>query len=290
MDAIKPVLQFIRKNILSLLCAVIAIASLVVLYWPVSDWFTQLQTTADARKSVFSSLNGLITKQRTLPLLNPLDTAPAPLTQFPTEKLISRGQVVTKELAEESAAILDAAKNAVSHKPLVPGALPSGGTMEATIFREQYQKIMPNSTMDADQLKLTLPATMLNGGLPPTPNAITDAQNAEKAQIIAEKTQYDATGAAVNSDAVNALVADAELSKPDEMRAAAATENKMYVAADAIHINPGITGITPPSTIFMFNAQMSLWLIQDVFTALAACNETPLSAAATTMPTTAPGS
>ena len=172
MAALQPILLFIRKNFLSLLCAVVAIASLVVLYWPVSNWFADLQTTANARVAAYNSLNSLNTKQRTLPVVDPFNPTPLPLSQFPTQKAydiaLNAGTLVTNE----SQSMLNAAKSAVTHTPLLPGALPNGGTMEATEFRDAYQKIMSFPNPDPDKEKFTLPMTILHATLPPSPTEI----------------------------------------------------------------------------------------------------------------------
>ena len=272
MAAIQPVLQFIKKNFWSLFCGVIAIAAVVFLFWPVANWYEDLRTTSNARTSVYSTLNGLLTKQRTLPVLDPFSTQSGTLNQFPTEPAIIRAQGAAKQMSDESAAILTVAMNAVKHQPLVLGALPNGGTLQGAQFRDLYQRLMSYPNLDPDLRKLTLPVTMLHAAAPPSGAEITAAQEALKIQLVAERTHYDSTGQVSNQEDVNQLVIDAQTALPDEMRGQVAANSRMYIAPNAIHINQALTGVTVPNTLLMFNAQTTLWLLQDVFTALDAAN------------------
>jgi hypothetical protein len=268
----RPVLAFIKKNILTIICGVVALAAIIAVFWPISGYFASLQTDADARKSAFATATTLLHKSRTLPVLDPLSTDAEPLKVFPTDAVIARGNLAKDAIASESKEMLDAAKTLVTHKALVDNALPNGGTMEATFFLRQYQAIMTFPNPDPAQLAATLPVTILHAGMPPSDLQIKARQDQLKDEITSEKTEKDSTGTPINAAQVETMVEQAVDAVPDQMRSSAATQNQMYIAPDAFHIYPGLTGVNPPSTVAMFNGQMGLWLLQDVFSAIASAN------------------
>jgi HSP20 family molecular chaperone IbpA len=268
----RPVLAVLKKNILSVICGVVALAAIIALFWPLSGYFDDLQKQVDARKTVFAQDTTLLHKQRTLPVLDPLSTDPEPLKGFPTPAVIARGTLAQTAIHTESAEMLDAATKLVTHQPLVPNALPNGSTMDATFFLRQYQQIMIYPTVDPTQMQDTLPVTILHAGMPPSDIDIKARQDQLKDQITQEKTQRDSTGAPINAPQVEQEVEDAVAAVPQFMREAVAKSSQMYIAPDAYHINPALTGVNPPNTVAMFNGQMGLWLLQDVFSALASAN------------------
>jgi hypothetical protein len=270
--ALTIALAIIKKNILSIICGVVALMAMIAIFWPLDGYFAQLQQDVDARKAVFAEDTTLLHKPRTLPVLDPLSTDPEPLKGFPTDAVIARGKLATAAIGDEAKQMLAAATTLITHQPLVPNALPSGGTMEATFFLRNYQKIMTYPPTDPDQLQYTLPITMLHAGTPPADLDIKARQDQIAAQITTEETQRDSNGNAINALDVQAKVDAAVQSTPDEMRSAVALGNQMYISPDAFHINPSLTGVNPPSTVAMFNGQVGLWLLQDVFSALASSN------------------
>jgi hypothetical protein len=266
------VLAFIKKNILSLICGVVAIAAIVAIFWPINGYFASLQTDVDARKGAFATAKTLLGKQRTLPVLDPQSTDPQALNVFPTDTVIARGTSATEAIGEESKAMLQSAMTLVTHKPLVANALPDGGTMDATFFLRQYQDVMTFPSIDPQQQADSLPVTILHAGMPPSETEMTTRQQQVSTDITNRFTEKDATGNPINGPEVAAKVDEAVALVPVQMRTDAATKNQMYIAPDAFHINPSLTGVNPPSTVAMFNGQIGLWLLQDVFSALASAN------------------
>ena len=267
-----PILAVIKKNILSIICGLLALAAIIAIFWPIDGYFGQLQTQVDTRKAANSTATLLLRKQRTLPVLDPLSTDPQPLKGFPTVTVIARGKTATEAINDESVAMLKAAMSLVGHQPLVPDALPNGNTMDASDFRVKYQQIMTFPSTDPNQVQFTLPFTILHAGMPATDIAIKARQDELRDQITAQETQKDAQGNPINQAEVEQKVEEAVTAVPDQMRSAAATNNQMYIAPDAFHINPRLAGVSPPSTVDMFNGQIGLWLLQDVFSALASAN------------------
>jgi hypothetical protein len=266
------IMAFIKKNILSLICAIVAIAAIVAVFWPISGYFASLQIDADARKTAFTTATGLLRKERTLPVLDPQSTTPEPLGVFPTDAVYERGKTATAAIKDEATKMLQLATGLIIHQPLVQGALPAGGTMTATQFLREYQQLMTFPAADPTVVPPPLPISILHAAVPPLDADILARQNQIKTDLTNRLTEKDNQGNPINGADVEAKVDDAMTAVPAQMRTAVATANQMYIAPDAFHINPALTGINPPSTVSMFNGQIGLWLLQDVFTALASAN------------------
>jgi hypothetical protein len=250
----------------------VAIAAIVAVFWPISGYFTDLQTQADARKAAFSTARSLLLKPRTLPVLDPQSTDPQPLPVFPTDAVFHRGSIATDALKKESQDMLTLATGMIVHQPLVPGALPAGGTVVATQFQNQYKQLMTYPAADPTATPPPLPISILHAGVPPLDADIKAKQDQIKTDLTNRLTERGPDGNPINGPDVEAKVEDAVMALPAQERTKVATENQMYIAPDAYRINPALTGINPPSTVSMFNGQIGLWLLQDVFTALASAN------------------
>jgi hypothetical protein len=268
----RPALAIIKKNLLSIICAVVAVLAIVSVFWPISGYYSNLQTLVDARKSVYSAATGLIHKPRTLPVLDPLSTDPTPLTVFPTQAVYEAGDKARIAIRNESKNMLDTASKLVAHQALVPNALPNGSPIDATTFLHQYQLVMTYPPADPQQLQMTLPASILHAAVPPADADIKAQQDLVKAQVIQAETKTDSGGNVINAADVAAKVEVAIDAVPNSMRSDVALQNQMYIAPNAFHLNPSLTGVNPPSLVEMFNGQMGLWLLNDVFSALASAN------------------
>jgi hypothetical protein len=268
----RPALAIMKKNLLSIICAVVAVLAIVAIFWPISGYYADLQTQVEARKSAYSAAKALLEKPRTLPILDPLSTDPIPLKGFPTQVVIDAGDKARVAIANESKNMLDTATKLVAHQPLVPNALPNGSSIDATTFLHQYQMLMTYPATDPQQTQFSLPVSILQAAVPPTDLEIKAKQDDVKTEVTQEETKTDSTGAVINAADVAAKVEQEMDEVPNSMRNEVALGNKMYIAPNAYHLNPALTGVNPPSLVEMFNGQMGLWLLKDVFSALAAAN------------------
>ncbi|HMB94653.1 MAG TPA: hypothetical protein VKK61_01305, partial [Tepidisphaeraceae bacterium] len=195
-------MDIVKKNLVSIICGVIIVVAVVAIFWPINGYYTQLKTTATARKNVYSSLKGLLDKHRQLPVVG-LDSAEAkPLEQFPTEGVIAKGTAVTQQVKSESDAILAQAIKMNQHDPLVPGALPQGPTSLAIKFRDDYKKYVDYLNSDSFMIRI------MTAGFPPTDQEI-QTKRAEKEAEIKGTTAFNGTGQAMNQQAIDAELADA---------------------------------------------------------------------------------
>jgi hypothetical protein len=276
-------MQFVKKNLLSLLCGLVAILAIVATYWPVGKMFSDLQDASDKRGAVYSELQGILTKSRQLPLTDPNKTQQDDLKIFPNAKMIALGTKVTDDVHNQSmdmlARIVDL--NKAPHAPLVPYVLPDPPTDQLrSRFGDLYKLVLsmdPAKTQDTDQnLKaaglLNLRNDVLHGGIPPTEVEITAAKDALKTNVY-DPQVYMVNGQAVNQEDVTRKYTEAAAQLPDQMRYDVAKKNKIYVASDVFTENPLVTGQQLPNPVDIWYAQMTLWIQQDVAQALAEANK-----------------
>src|ERR1700722_2647627 len=100
-------LEVVKKNLLSILSGVVALAAVAAAYWPVGGMFENLQSASDRRGAVYTELEGLLTKSRQLPLTDPTKTQQDELKLFPNQKTIDLGNSVTKHVSDQSTAMVN---------------------------------------------------------------------------------------------------------------------------------------------------------------------------------------
>src|SRR5687768_14540792 len=95
-------MDLVKKNMLSIVCGVIAIVAIVAWFWPIGPMFTSLQADLDARAAEYKKVEDLRTAPRSLPSLV-LEGGEKPvLNRFPNEKVVAVGREKTKALTEQS--------------------------------------------------------------------------------------------------------------------------------------------------------------------------------------------
>jgi hypothetical protein len=279
-------MEVIKKNLLSILCGVVAIAAVVATYWPVGNMFGTLQAATEQRRQVYTELEGMLTKSRQLPLTDPAKTQQDEWKTFPNKKAIELGTTVTDAVHNQSVEMVKLIEglNQKSHAPLVAYVLPD--SQQASLlynFAKLYQAVLSTASPDdadkygqfAAALKqaglANLRNDVLQGGIPPTDAEITDRKDVMKKTVF-DPQVYTYNGAPANLDEVTAKYNAAALKLPDQMRYEVATKHKMYVANDAFAINPAMISTGEPNTTDIWYSQMTLWIQQDVANALKEAN------------------
>jgi hypothetical protein len=265
-------MEIVKKNLVSVVCGVIALMAIVALFWPISGYYKQLQTTVDSRKSVYTSLKGLLTKQRQLPVVDPFTAETKPLDQFPTSQVILLGRAVTEKVKNESAAIVDEALKLNQREPLVPGALPMPMTSQAVRFRDVYKQRV--DYLSNENRANSFPMQIMQAGFPPSDGEV-QAKKAEIEAGIKQKIAYNGQGQPINGVAIDAELAEKLPLVPKQMKIDAAKNCKVYIDIGTFEpyalLMQAAPGIPPdPSTIF--NAQATLWIQEDVCRSIAAAN------------------
>ena len=112
-------MELVKKNIISVICGVVAIIAIVASFFPLGGYVADLQKSLDTSKSTYSTVDGLRTKSRNLPILKLDEATPQPLGMFPNPEVIEKAGAVVKQVETQSIRMRDAAIAMNKRKPLV---------------------------------------------------------------------------------------------------------------------------------------------------------------------------
>src|SRR5687767_7075702 len=132
-------MDMVKKNIVAILCGVIAIAAIVAWFWPVGSMYEALDTELKASEKQYQDVKTLHKAPRKLPtlVLDP-GTEQASLEQFPNEAIVKLGKEKTGQLTEQSKRMLETVTKLNQREPLVEGALPKPDGRVNFDFAEEY--------------------------------------------------------------------------------------------------------------------------------------------------------
>lgn len=259
-------MEIVKKNIISIICGVVALAALGVAFTMVPSDRDALQAKLDQSKATHDSLSGLLTKSRQLPTVDPDNPTADTLKQFPNEKIIKVGEEITKKVEAESFAMRDAAIAMNKHVLLEPGSLPLQNTTAAFQFRTRYQQYFPAPNLGplASQL-----AKDLNAAVVPTAEQMQQRANEEAQKIQTRQSMIDGAGKVINEEAVKQAVAEKLKNLPVQMREDIAKTRKVYINPTTFDSYPAIlAAVGAPNPLDIYQAQVSLWMYQDVVAAV----------------------
>ncbi len=263
-------LDVLKKNLFSIIFAVIAILSVVAIYWPISGLYTDLSTRLDTRVQVSSSLDSLANQSRQMPLLDPDKLSADPLTVFPTDPVTQAANAAATQLQSQAQNMLTLATNTNTHELLVPDSLPTPSEQErfefATVYSQQidgyhrWQQILDSTA-------------------PPTPAQVQAAKDALHEEINKERLTYDASGnvdAASQADADSQFAYESALVQP-RMELEAAQQYQVYLlappTANSLPVDATIKVGNEPTPDRICDAQLVVWVLDDVCKAIRAAND-----------------
>ncbi len=273
-------MDIVKKNIISILCGVVALIAIIALFWPTGSYEAELQTKLEQRKQASTRLDQLLHQPRVLPTVQPGDSAQVPLDQFPSEKIIERGEAAQKEVKTEASTMLETALKINRHTLLVEGSLPDPRSTDQFRFSGEYRRrlnVPLNATRDAapPNYPNSIQQQVLAGGLPPTKEQIDAA-----AKALWER-KYEPQRATYSNGQTNDAELKAQYTQevaklPEQMKQQVAATHKMYIDADALDYSGALqtsaqTG-QPPSALDIWIAQSGLWIEEDVARAIARTN------------------
>ena len=270
----EKILNFVKTNMLSLICGVVAIVAVAATFYPVGGWLDDLKTRTDQRASIYSSLSSLRTKSRKLPLTDPTQTEQADLKTFPNADAIKAGESVTKAVSKQSNDMVDLVVrlNQQGHDLLVPDALPNPVSDTPRFrFGDLYKLVMsvdPAVSINTDaRLKEAKKPNVRNDILRATMPPIETEIAQEKADLYTKSYApqvITVNGVAVNEAEVTANYNAEAARLPDVMKFERARNFKVYAPIDALTMNPNVIGVAAPNTVDIWYAQQSLWVQQDI--------------------------
>src|SRR5436309_2555256 len=118
-------MEIVKKNMVSIICGVVALLALVALAWPVSGMYADTQTMLNERVKVYSDLNALRTARRSWPVIPDIESGDKnELRQFPTRADIQEAEKIKVHVSEQSKSMQTATSKLNIHEPLLPAIFP----------------------------------------------------------------------------------------------------------------------------------------------------------------------
>jgi hypothetical protein len=267
-------MDIIKKNIVSILCGLVAIAAVVAAFFPMSGYFDDLHKRLDERKGQLDKATQIAKAPRQLPDVNLVSSAePVALSVFPSPRITSIVQKYMEQLISQSRGVLETAvkinrAECVVGKDnqllLTRGSLPEPEPNADNLFK---RALVP----EAERVR----RDVLGAGYPPKPEDIT--KEAENVKTLHEKDRKKgADGQAINEEAIQKAIADEVALLPEKMRLEASSKARIYVDPDVISAPKEIVNAAngqSPTPVMIWYAQASMWLQEDVCRALAEANE-----------------
>src|SRR5438309_90020 len=132
-------MEIVKKNLVSIIFALIAILAVVASFWPLGGYFTELQNAVGQREAAWKKAKDIYGKKHTLPVTNLSgDGTPKDLNVFPMPRITKDAKEFMNSLVSESKGVFAAAvdmnkaecalrtdaKDDATRLLLIPGSLP----------------------------------------------------------------------------------------------------------------------------------------------------------------------
>jgi hypothetical protein len=281
-------MEIVKKNIISILCGVVALAAVAVCFVIVPSHQAELKKNVDSSAATHNALADLLKKPRQLPVVNPDNPEQKDLGAFPSQAVITQGEALTKQVEAESKAIVKAAVDMNRHELLVPGSLPAPFDPQKYAFRRGYLAALPvpvpagagagapGTPAQAGGVMKSrfVQPDMLQAGMPPTPDELRVAAETLAKDIESKELVFTSQGQPANGPQVKEKIDQLVRKLPIEMRDRIASTSKVYVNPQTFEVNPRIVAAAgaAPDTLDIFSAQLSYWIQSDVVQAVKELN------------------
>jgi len=263
-------MEFIKKNIFSIIFAVIILAAVGALFWPIGGLYTDLQGLLDARVTINGNLEKLANQPRSMPLLSPDETTAAPLEVFPSDPVIQAGTDANAQVHQQAQRLSDMATTANKRDLLMLGELPTPSDQDRFNFAYKYsQEIDGYSRWQK----------ILDSTSPPTAAEIQAEKDKLQAEINKQRLNYDASGNAT-PDSVAEAAEQFNVESADvqpQMELERAQQHRIYLLVPPIGnplpVDPTIKVGSEPAPDRICDAQIVVWMLDDVCNAIRAAND-----------------
>lgn len=259
-------MDIVKKNLLSIICGVLALIAVVLWFWPLDPWKSEAQAKLKERTALNTSMQSLLPEKATrkLPVVSLDGSGSRPLGVFPTQKVIDWAGALKDKLKAEAEQARKAASGMSARPVLLEGVLPVAEPTKDYEFRERYL-----------QAVAALPAQMRMGP-PPSPKDI------ERAADTLWQTQYEThvqkrdgvPDPASQQEQQEAFDKESKLI-PERVRQQRARSLICYLGEDVIVPEKEIGDVssgTAPTPKAMWYAQMHYWVQGDMLKAIAEAN------------------
>jgi hypothetical protein len=259
-------MDIVKKNILSILCGVVALIGVIVWFFPIGGMYNELKAQVEASAAKYDETEALRKATRRLPTLDLEGNEAPPLGRFPNEKTIEVGREATEAMAGQSKKMLTTVSEKNVRQLLTPDSLPKPAEKARLDFTYEYYDVLG---LGDSLWQVGLPAA-LKATLPPTPQQI--EQRAEKLWAEKYAVQVVEIGGQDNLPLVtDQFLAEAKL-LPNKVREEAALGHMIYLNYDALPVHPEIVPGRNPKVEDIWYAQTALWITEDVVRSIAEAN------------------
>jgi hypothetical protein len=259
---VEKALQIVKKNLLSIICGVVAILAMVALAYPLSGMYTHFQADLTTRAQDFVRAQSLINTTRFLPIVRVGGTA-EPLDAFPTEQDCDVAAQARDLVHSQSDQLMQKAiaLNQAGHDPLLaPDILPDPSD-RVFDYRKAY----------LDMVQKQLPQQM-GGVMPPNNDEVKAATDALHQSEVEDKI-IRVNGVEANREQLEHNFLDLAAKLPDQLLEERATKYKLYIDPTSLSVHP--TMLDPnkrPTPADVWYAQLALWIEQDVTASIIEAN------------------
>jgi hypothetical protein len=270
-------MDLVKKNILSIICGVVAILAVCTLVYPIGGWTSNLQTKLDtSKKSYDDKISSLLKKQRSLPPVpdpNNPTAAPVPLGQFPTQTIIDQGEKFSQDVKEQSKKMLDAVIERNRHTPIVDG-FNARGAPDSYTFGRAYKRWMGLESAEDDPSFVTA-KKLLQAIEPPNEDEVKNEKNRIWKEKFAPRIIRDNEGKEFNRKELDQEFESFTNNLEERMRRDRAEQYKLYMDTEALQyakaFAPNQSKPVTPDQIWY--AQNMLWVEQDLCEAIVRINK-----------------
>ncbi len=263
-------MDIVKKNLLSIIFGVIALAALVAWVWPLGSIKREAQSKLDERVSLYRSMQSMLSKERKLPDVSLTGASEAkPLGMFPTERIIEWGKSLQQKVKDESQGVKAVALRMNRRSLLVQDSLPVPLPTREFEFREKYSRFIQEF------------AKRVHAGTPPMPADITAAeQELWKAKFEPQLIIRDGRVDPASQMQVTEDFNKERVSVPDRVKTDKAKNVWFYMGdtittldVNGVVLPSGGTSAGAPTAIVIWDAQLKLWIQNDVVQAILDLNQ-----------------
>jgi hypothetical protein len=256
-------MDIVKKNLLSVICGVIALAALVAVFiWPLDGYFSELNTKAGQRAAKQQTIDGLLRKPRKMPVFDPDNPTEDTLTRFPSAAVIKLGANAQKGVSKQSTQMYGAAValNQRGHEQLVTNLFPNPNDVMSLNFRRNYEAAVER-----------LRTEELQAGIPPTVDEVQKRGAAMWKTMEKDITYVD--GQPTNAEIIAQRFNERYAKLPEEMQREMANKWKMYAdPATVLKVPLALPEKRAADPRDIWWAQVEFWITKDVVNAIKELN------------------
>jgi hypothetical protein len=256
-------MEMVKKNIVSVICGVIALIALIALVWPISGMYDEQATVLKARQRVDSDINNLLKAKRSWPVIPDLQSGEsAPLKRFPSEDVIKKGIEIKDQVKKQADMMANEVAQDNRHDILYERSLPNPGDVRFQ-FRNAYLAMVQDGPNGPSALRAAV------GGMMPPTEADVKAER-DRIWIATYKTKIvNVAGNEVNYPQELADWRQEAEGVPLKLQIETSHKAKVYIEPNWLSIQKlMIQDTQAPKDPEIWFAQNMLWVQMDIIDAI----------------------